>query len=90
VDLRLKSNILYGYFCPKLKIPLVGNLLFLSSIDTGQLEGHLKDCIVILPEGHTQHNCYSSCIFPVEALLCQRTSLDLQNPHPVVSRAAIP
>lgn len=41
VKLRLKQN-----------MPLAENSLFLSSIDTGQLEGHLKDCIVILP-GHT-------------------------------------
>lgn len=40
VKLRLKQN-----------MPLAENSLFLSSIDTGQLEGHLKDCIVILP-GH--------------------------------------
>lgn len=67
--------------------PPAGNSLFLSSVDTGQLEGHLKDGVVILPGGHTMQLLLFLYLPNRNTIFSE--NLDLKNPHLVASRAAI-
>lgn len=67
--------------------PLAGNSLFLSSVDTGQLEGHLKDGVVILTGGHKMQLLLLFYLPDKHNTLSE--SLHLKNRHLVASSAAI-
>lgn len=68
--------------------PLAGHSLFLSSIDTGQLEGYLKDGVVILPGGHTTQLLLF--LYLPNRNITLSENLDLKNPHLVASITEVP